>query len=267
MAAFVQRGQPVERGQAGADQQHGIVVAHRDQAVRGPGMALVQRARIERGIVDRRIGRAGIAHRQHRALGEDRAALGEPQADFAVTGGDAEHFVVDQFQPHVVARGGGRFGEHRAQIDAVQPARQERRRVDQGFVTTMLGQPLQEVRGLIRECAHAFGTHVQQMAVRLFAIGHAQAGSVGAFDQDHPQRAGRFPEQVDGDHRAAESGSDDGNGRTARRMVRGRHKGPFSRWRSMRGGLLYRYDLIINCVRSTHTIELYRPLLQVPNRW
>jgi len=202
--------QHVDRGEPQADHRHGTRWRHRVE-LRQPGPRVDDVATaVQRGRAHalQRL-RRQCTQRQHGGIGA--------MAAFAVDHGDAvafghqridlerHHVDVMMAARHALLQCAGHLG---LQVVAVAPARQEIGAADRRVVAL---HEIQEALRLAGEHAHRRGAHVQQVALRASAVGHAAHRFAGTGEPVQLQRLRRLAlqqltEQAGGRGAAADDG-------------------------------------------------------------
>jgi hypothetical protein len=191
-AERIQGERGVDRGEAGAEQQHHILRAEPVGEALGPGVVdpgLPER----RGIDAPRRRRLEIAGGEDDRVGPNFAAVGEMHA----LRPDADRFAPHRLDP--------RLGEQSGEIVAVEHAR----RIAFGGAAGAIREPADEMLRIVGEGAHPPRRHVQQMLGPPGRISDAAAGRPRPLDQDRV--VDPRPLQVQRLQGAARTAADDGD--------------------------------------------------------
>ncbi len=199
----------VRHGQTRADQQEVPVLGYGAECAGRPRIGDVAV-----GPPQRRTGPvlAGgeVAESEHRRGRPELTAVGELQRQPGSLSARADHPVADPVQTAPSAAGDGVL-QHPNQVPAVLLTGDE---VTGSAGEAFLGEPAQEVLGVVGEGAHPAGGHIEQVAWVGRPVGGARAGLFGRVDQPDLQRPAeplRLAHQLHRRQRSCRAGPDDGD--------------------------------------------------------
>jgi hypothetical protein len=210
MALVEQRDHRIDRRQPGTDQQDRLLGRQVGQGIRGPRIRSVQRRVVERSIVHPGRFRRQVPRREYREIGGDRPSTVQRQRQWPPRPVDIGHQAAHELEP--IPSGTLDFVvQQRPDIVPERLPRHES--ADAGRRATGLPrtQPFQKVVRPVVERAHAPGRHIEDMVGVARRISQPPSELAIAFDQNEPRIRRAAPQQMEGEQRSAETGTDNGN--------------------------------------------------------
>ena len=210
-ARATERDRHVNRGQAGADQQHGLVGERLLDRTGAPGVGHIPLRRGQGRIDAGQFGGPAVAKGEHDPVGPDFPAVVEFQGDEAAR---LARVDADRLGPDPLEGYAGRFADRAVeqvdQVAAEDPA-------GEVLLGLRLGRfpadPFEEVVGPVRKADHLTGRHVQPVLLVLGAVRDARSYPLRLLDQHDPQPGSRTSEQLDRGQGAGSATADDGDRR------------------------------------------------------